>query len=260
MSETLPVLPSPQSGGAVVSQEQLARWQEDAGQGVEHIEATDVAIPFLGHVQAQSKQLVDGHPKYLPDAKVGTIFNTVTGECFAPKEGVQVVVIDITKVVAEKEPKDAGGQFVKVYATRAEAQAEASPDNELVDGFRVFVLYLTKGGTWAPAVISMCTKSKVYTMRNWNALLTGLRVPGPNGTKIQPPTFAWVYKLTSALLEFDDGAAAVLTAAAVGPTEDVVYALAKKFRKALSLGSVKLGKDGETATDAEQDGGDDLPF
>lgn len=241
-----------------VSAEQMQQWAEDAGQGLEGIGAQDIAIPFLGHVQAQSKQLVEDDPKYLSTARIGSIFNTVTGEVFDPKEGIAVVPVKVEKIVVEKESKAAGGKIVAVHATRAEAQESAFPGNELFDGYRVFVLYQTKGGTWAPAVLSMGTKSKVYTMKNWNALMSGLRVPGPNGTKIQPPTFAWIYKLTSALQKFEQGTAAVLKAEAVGSSPDDAYQQAKDLRQALVAGAVKLGKDEDVKATDEKD--DDLPY
>lgn len=189
--------------GGLVSAEQQARWAEDAGQGAEVITPQDVAIPFIGHVQAQSKQLDENDPKYLPDARLGSLFNTVTGETFEPKTGMLVVPAEIRKVVAEKEPGERGGKIVNIYDSRAEAEENAETGNDLLDGYRVLVLYQSKSGGWSPAVISFATKSKVYTMKQWNALLTGVRVPGPNGTKIQPPIFAYQYRITSAQQKLD---------------------------------------------------------
>lgn len=258
MSKATAVVPVDEKPTAIASAAQLARWNEDAGAGLEEVGAKDIAIPFLGHVQGLSKQLVEQDAKYLPDAKIGSIFNTVTGECFGPSEGIAAVVVDIKKAYAEKQPKQAGGKIVMVYATRAEAQAKGDPSNELLDGYRVFVLYLSKTGTWTPAVMTMCTKSKIYTMRNWNALLTGLRVPGPNGTKIQPPSFAWSYRLTSAMQTFDDGTAAILKIESVGPAPDEAYMQARNLRRALAEGAVKVGTDEETDAAPQQD--DDTPF
>jgi hypothetical protein len=243
-----------------VSAAQQAQWAEDAGQGLEQIGAKDIAIPFLGHVQSQSKQLVEGDPKFLADARVGSVFNTVTGEVFGGKDGVTVVPVDITKVVVEKEPKGTGGKIVAVYASHAEAEQKKQRGNDLLDGYRVILLYQGKDGSWVPAVLSMGTKSKVYTMRNWNALMSGLRVPGPNGTKIQPPTFAWTYKLTSAMMEFNEGTAAVLKATATGPAPEDAYTQAKDLRKALAAGAVKLGTDEETQAVEPTQPADDLPY
>lgn len=259
MTSNLPV-PSPQGGNALVSPEQMAQWAADAGQGAEEIRPQDIAVPFIGHVQALSKQLDENDPKYLPEAKIGTLFNTVTGEIFDAKNGILVVPAEIRRTVVEKAPKERGGKIVATYDTRAEAQAQAETGNELLDGYRVFVLYQMAGGGWSPAIISFGTKSKIYTMRNWNALLTGLRVPGPGGTKIQPPIFAWTYRITSAQQKFDDGTAAVLKIAPEGPTADDVYAQVKAFRQALAEGAVKVATEepDETPGDAKEDS--DLPY
>jgi len=246
--------------GALVSAEQQAQWAADAGQGAESIGAQDIAIPFIGHVQALSKQLEENDPKYLPDARIGSLFNTVTGETFDAKGGILVVPTEIQKVVAEIEPRQeggGGGRIVKVYNTRAEAQENAETGNELLDGFRVFVLYNMKNGGWTPAIISFCTKTKVYTMKHWNALLTGIRVPGPNGTKIQPPIFAYQYRITSAQQKFDAGTSAVLKVTNEGPASDDVYQQAKVFRTALKAGAVKITPEETEATTEEKD---DLPF
>lgn len=252
---TTALVPIPEQSGALVSAAQLKQWQDDAGQGLEQIGAKDIAIPFLGHVQALSKQLVEGDPKFLPEARLGALFNTVTGELFDGKTGILVIVTDVQKVVAEREPKAAGGKFVAVFSTRKEAQESADQSNELVDGYRVFVLYQTKQGTWTPAVISMNTASKTYAMRNWNALLSGYR---PSGIKFQPPTYAAISRLTSSQMKNDLGVFAVLKAEIVGPTPDELYGLAKTFRMALLAGAVKLGKDEEAESGATAD--EDAPF
>jgi hypothetical protein len=254
------LVPSAPAGG-LVSAEQQAKWAEDAGQGTENIGAQDVAVPFIGHVQALSKQLDENDPKYLPTARIGSLFNTVTNEVFDAKTGLLVVPAEIQKTVVESEPRKengGGGKIVRVYNTRAEAQANAETGNVLLDGFRVFVLYQTKEGGWSPAIISFGTKSKVYTMKQWNALLTGVRVPGPNGTKIQPPIFAYQYRITSAQQKFDDGTAAVLKVVSEGPTSDDVYRQAKAFRQALAAGAVKVANDENDTPLEEKD--DDLPF
>lgn len=253
------------AGTGLVSEAQQAQWAADAGQGAENIETTDIAVPFIGHVQGLSKQLQENDPKYLPTAKIGSLFNTVTGEVFDAKEGLVVVPVTIQKVVAESEPKreggKGGGKILNIYTSRAEAESNAETGNVLLDGFRVFVLYQTKAGGWSPAIISFCTKSKVYTMKNWNALLTGLRVPGPNGTRIQPPIFAYTYRITSAQQQFDDGTAAVLKVAAEGPASDEVYGQAKQFRKAFAEGAVKVGsEEGDTPAPRSPDQEDDLPY
>lgn len=264
MNESTAMTTVPAAGG-LVSAAQQAQWAEDAGQGAENIGTEDIAVPFIGHVQGLSKQLQENDPKYLPTAKIGSLFNTVTGEVFDSKTGIVVVPAAIQKIVVESEPRDedgSGGKIVRVYSSRAEAAENADTGNDLLDGFRVFVLYQTKTGGWSPAIISFGSKSKVYTMKNWNALLTGLRVPGPGGVPIQPPIFAYAYRITSAQQTFDRGTAAVLKVATEGPTPDDVYAQAKSFRKAFAAGAVKVGPDVETEAattgDAKED--DDLPY
>src|ERR1041384_625819 len=110
---TTDLVPVPDQPGAIVSAAQQAQWLEDAGQGLEQIGAKDIAIPFLGHVQGLSKQIVEGDPKFLPEARVGSLFNTVTGEVFDGKAGILVIVADVQKVVAEREPKAGGGECVE---------------------------------------------------------------------------------------------------------------------------------------------------
>lgn len=262
MGDSTALTTTPGSPGAIVSAAQQAQWAADAGQGAENIETQDIAVPFIGHVQALSKQLDENDPKYLSTAKIGSLFNTVTGEVFDGKEGLVVVPVVIQKIVVESTPRGegGGGKIVRVYNTRADAEEGAETGNALLDGFRVFVLYQTKAGGWSPAIISFGTKSKVYTMKNWNALLTGLRVAGPNGTKIQPPTFAYQYRITSAQMKFDDGTAAVLKVATEAPAPDDVYQQAKQFRKAFAAGAVKVGSETETPDTPPEQQDDDLPY
>ena len=67
----------------------MSIFEEDAGVGNENITQDDLALPFLKILSGLDPLLDE-----LEDARKGDIYNTVTGELFAGKDGVKVLVMN----------------------------------------------------------------------------------------------------------------------------------------------------------------------
>ncbi len=166
-----------------------------AGMGFENQTNQDIAIPFMGVLQAMSPQVNESEPSYISGAKAGDLFNTVTGELI-PRPATFVPCYT-EHVYVEWVPRDAGGGFVAVHGynsevvVKAKAGAEKFNDlktpegNQLVETFYVYGLLLDAPDAQSsstPIVIAFTsTKIKVY-----KALMTKLRT-----IKGNPPLFAF---------------------------------------------------------------------
>ena len=58
-------------------------FEADAGAGLENMSQADLALPFLKILSGVSKELDD-----LEDARMGDIFNTVSGAVYKGKDGI----------------------------------------------------------------------------------------------------------------------------------------------------------------------------
>lgn len=166
-----------------------------AGMGFENQTSQDMAIAFLGVLQALSPQIQEADPSYIAGAKAGDLINTVTGEII--KRPATFVPCYTEHVYVEWVPRDAGGGFVAVHAYNSEvvvaakAKAEKFNDlrtaegNNLVETFYVYGMLLdspdaTTSST--PIVIAFTsTKIKVY-----KSMMTKLRT-----VKGNPPLCAF---------------------------------------------------------------------
>ena len=61
-----------------------------AGEGTSY-DTSELQIPFVRILQAMSPQLTKSNPKYIPNARAGDIFNTVSNQVWDGEEGIVVI-------------------------------------------------------------------------------------------------------------------------------------------------------------------------
>jgi hypothetical protein len=62
-----------------------------ADKGFEQMGAKDLALPFLKVLGQLSPQVTQGDPAFIPEARPGMIFNSVTQDLFDGQKGIEVV-------------------------------------------------------------------------------------------------------------------------------------------------------------------------
>lgn len=155
---------------------------EFAGCGFENQTSNDMAIPFLGILQALSPQVTKGDPKKIPGAEPGMLINTVTNELL--ESPVTIVPCYTECLFVEWVPREAGGGFIGVHELDSEVVVSAKRncefgkfkhgDNDLVETFYMYCLLLDSPDavtSVTPIVMAFTsTKIKVY-----KKLMTQLR-------------------------------------------------------------------------------------
>ena len=58
----------------------------DSGMGLENIDKSDLALPFLKLLQSGSDETKKKHAKYVEGAEAGMFYNTVTKNCIMEKK------------------------------------------------------------------------------------------------------------------------------------------------------------------------------
>lgn len=200
MEETKELVPVGETAVAVAV---MPDFEEDAGAGLEQVTAKDIAIPFLSVLQTNSPQVDDTGGKYIPGAKPGMIFNTVTNQLYdAFRTPIRVIPVSFRKEIVEWKPRDSGGGIVARHAIGAAPQSaknEKGKDvtaagNILEETAYHFVLVLTESGgaNWALLALK---STALKVSRKWNTIMSGLRLTGKDGRPFNPPSFSHIYSL-----------------------------------------------------------------
>lgn len=157
---------------APFSNELPAYMDPTKSRGSEDVRSTDMVLPRLEIVQAQSPIKETD-----PDIREGELFNSVTGEVY----GDMVYFVPVyyrTEYLVWKD-QDEGGGFFGAFMTNDEAQARKA---ELVDGGEnpefievvdtpvQYGMKITPDGKVEQLVISM-SKSKAKVSRKWNSMI-----------------------------------------------------------------------------------------
>lgn len=77
--------------------------------GIETITRGDILIPRLALAQAQSPEVIEGTPTYVPGIKVGDLFNSLTKTNYGKEVFVQVVKKEPLRAMQFRPVEDGGG-------------------------------------------------------------------------------------------------------------------------------------------------------
>lgn len=201
---------APSPGVAKYDPELAALAGEFAGQGSQDATQADRQTPFLGLIQGLSPQLKRDKDQYLPDAKQGDIFNSVTGELFPPVDddgkpaGLLVIPVFFQKVYNVWIDRDDGGGFLGSYRDKectdpifvSPMGAEGTDKHtDVIETANWWVLAQSADGVWMPAIVSM-KSTALKASRKWMTLVT--MASNKFATSKGPaPMFLRTYRLTS---------------------------------------------------------------
>jgi hypothetical protein len=246
---------------------------EDAGAGFEDMGASDVAMPFLSIIQKGSPQVDDANAeKFIAEARPGMILNTLTGQLYDGKAGIEVVVCGYKKLVTEWTPRDSGGGFKGIHAPDSAAVANAtlkdgklrtSDGTIMVDTAYYFLLYFSAAEkAWLEAVASMAS-TQLKASRRLNSLMRGVKMMAVKDGKpvsFTPPMFSHKYLFKTIAQKNDRGSWHGWDISSIGPIADpTLYQVAKDFHSSVASGKVQAGPppaDNENAHGV----GSDIPF
>jgi hypothetical protein len=65
----------------------------DSGMGLENIDKSDLALPFLKLLQSGSDETKKKHAKYVEGAEAGMFYNTVTKKLYNGEKGIEVIPV-----------------------------------------------------------------------------------------------------------------------------------------------------------------------
>ena len=228
-------------------------FEEDALSGFEGMNQDDFALPFLRLLTNTSPEVgeVDG-------AMPGMIYNTVTGDLYDGKKGIEVVPCAYVRQYIEWAPRGSGsGAPVAMYPATSDVLSrthrEPGDNKDYLDNGNYientanhYVMVIRDDGTPEPALISM-KSTQLKKSRKWNSMMQSVKVSGKNGL-FTPPMYSQVYRLTTVAESNDKGKWFGWEVERVGPVEDAsVYQAAKAFATSVNAGEVKVKHQDEAA-------------
>lgn len=242
----------------------------DAGAGLNKAGAESFAIPFLKVLQSNSPEVDEAHAKFIKEARPGMILNTVTGELYDGKEGVEFIPCDFDRKQLRWAPRGSGASF-RGEVTEAEA-ARLRADRKLIDheGRTYFVgedgkvddkrcdrlvdtrlhfgLALDKHRIPHQVLFSL-TSTQIKKSKLFNSMQRERRI-NVGGVDKQLPSWANVYKITTVKESNDRGSWYGVHFTLVGPVPSKgMYDAGKAFHEAVQGNKVNVNY-AEAAEDA----------
>jgi len=228
-------------------------FEEDALSGFEGMNQDDFALPFLRLLTNTSPEVgeVDG-------AMPGMIYNTVTGDLYDGKKGIEVIPVAYVRQYIEWAPRGSGsGAPVAMYPATSDVLSrthrEPGDNKDYLDNGNYientanhYVMVINSEGTPEPALISM-KSTQLKKSRKWNSMMQSVKVSGKNGL-FTPPMYSQMYRLTTVPESNDKGKWFGWEVERIGPIEDAgIYQAAKAFATSVNAGEVKVKHQDEAA-------------
>jgi hypothetical protein len=221
-------------------------FEEDALSGFEGMNQDDFALPFLRLLTNTSPEVgeVDG-------AMPGMIYNTVTGELYDGKKGIEVIPVAYVRQYIEWAPRGSGsGAPVAMYPATSDVLSrthrEPGDNKDYLDNGNYientanhYVMVVNSEGTPEPALITM-KSTQLKKSRKWNSMMQSVKVAGKSGL-FTPPMYSQMYRLSTVPESNDKGKWFGWEVERIGPVEDAgIYQAAKDFANSVNAGEVKV--------------------
>jgi hypothetical protein len=215
--------------------------------GNESVGVEDIVIPRLGLIQSLSPEIDETDAKYIPGAKAGDFFNSLTRELYSSP--VPVVFVDRRKEYVVFKKRSAGGGFRGSFPTEQDAKIYAATSDvpsdqlEIVETATNFGLILDGAGAVVGEIVIPMTSTKLKVDRQINSMI---RLRGA-------ARFASVFYLDSTKEKNDKGTFYNIRAV-IGPWVSQEIALAaKRMYDAIHSGDRKVDYEEGTAAAASED-------
>jgi len=177
----------------------------DSGMGLENIEKSDLALPFLKLLQSGSDETKKKHAKYVEGAEAGMFYNTVTKKLYSGEKGIEVIPVLYKMTYPEWAPyekregrpihNDRGPGIMSQTTQNDRNKDMLANGNEIIKTANHFVIIL--GNRPEKALMTM-KSTQLKVSRSWNSLMEDQFENDPKTGKAVPaPMFSRVYKLNS---------------------------------------------------------------
>jgi hypothetical protein len=177
----------------------------DSGMGLENIDKSDLALPFLKLLQSGSDETKKRHAKYVEGAEAGMFYNTVTKKLYSGEKGINVIPVFYKMTYPEWAPferkegrpihNDRGPGIMSQTTQNDKNKDMLTNGNEIIKTANHFVIIL--GDRPEKALMTM-KSTQLKVSRSWNSLIEDqFEIDSKTNKSVPAPMFSRVYKLNS---------------------------------------------------------------
>ena len=231
-----------------------------ADKGFEQMGAKDLALPFLKVLGQLSPQVTQGDPAFIPEARPGMIFNSVTQDLFDGTKGIEVVPCYYKLEYLEWPDRQEGANApaathsadsnILAQTTRDDQNLDRLPNGNYVqETASHFVIRVSEGIPQESALMSMkATQRKKSKM--WNCMMRSVKEKRSDGKGFYTPAmFTQRYLLTTVLEKNAKGTWYGWKISHIGPVQNqMTLDAAMGFYDSCLKGNVNVKYEQESTT------------
>lgn len=251
------------------------------GAGFEGADRDSFAIPFIQILQKMSPKVDEDNAEYIPGAKAGMLYNTVTGQLYDGKEGFVVVPCAYKRSFIQwggRESAEGGykGEFTveefeamqadetkvvvvdgRPYKPDADGKVNEKKSDYYADTRSHYVIVVdSKTGEFGSAILSLAS-SQIKASKKLLTSLQQKKVDVPGRGLRTPPTYANLVRVTTVGKSNEKGAWSGVEFSLIGLVQDKnVYEAARDFYKIVISGEAKADYSKADAASAQADVGE----
>ena len=205
--------------------------EDMADKGFEQMGANDLALPFLKVLGQLSPQVTQGDPAFIPAARPGMIYNSVTQDLFDGQKGIEVVPCYYKLEYLEWPDRQEGANApaathpadsdILSQTTRDDQNLDRLPNgNYIQETASHFVIRVENGQPQESALMSMkATQRKKSKM--WNSMMRSVKEKRSDGRGFYTPAmFTQRYRLNTVLEKNAKGTWYGWKISHIGPVEN----------------------------------------
>ena len=183
--------------------------EQFADAGFENVDSKSLALPFLKVLGQLSPQVTQGDSQFIPEARAGMIYNTVTDELYDGAKGITVVPCYYKLEYIEWKDREKGAVApVNVYTSDSDIMSKTTRGDDgkdrLENGNYIeetashYVLIVEPDKTSTALLTMKSTQRK--KSKKWNSMMMSLRQKRKSGAGFfKPAPFTQKYSLKTVL-------------------------------------------------------------
>ena len=230
-----------------------------ADTGFDNVDSKSLALPFLKVLGQLSPQVTQGDAQFMPQARAGMIYNTVTDELYDGSQGIFVIPCFYKLEYIEWKDRDKGAVApINVYpadsdimskTTRGDDGKDRLSNGNYVEETASHYVVICEEGKHSSALITMKSTQRKKS-KKWNSMMMSLRSKKKDGQGFfKPAPFTQTYRLKTVLEKNNLGSWFGWEIEHIGPVEDQnVLQAAYEFYTSCKGGAVKVNYKQEENT------------
>ena len=235
---------------------QTVNIEQFADEGFDNVDSKSLALPFLKVLGQLSPQVTQGDSNFIPDAKAGMIYNTVTDELYDGHKGITVIPCYYKLEYIEWKDRDKGAVApVNVYPSDSDIMTKTTRGDDGKDRLQNGNYIEETASHYVMVVEPEKTSTALITMKStqrkkskkWNSMMMSLRQQRKNGKGFfKPAPFTQQYLLATVLEKNNMGSWFGWEISHVGAVQnDEVLKAAFDFYESCKKGSVRVNHNTE---------------